>query len=380
MQIKQNLEKENHLEFIDALRGYAIFGVMASHVSQLTPQWSGFIRKIVDQGQCGVQLFFLISALSLLISWNSRKESALKFYVRRLFRILPMFWLGIIFFISLNGLDVRYWAPNGMQISDIAFTALTLHGWFPEFFNSVVDGGWSVGVEMSFYIIFPVLAIFIKSRKLALISLFLSLFAAYISFKYFFMYRELIWPNVAADYLRWNLINLWLPNQLPVFLIGFVLYYSLFKEIIQLSRLKSQILLIASILVMIYLAIRPNTYNVLFGIISLYSAYGLCFGFFTFTLASGHGKLFINRPIQLLGKISYSAYLWHFAILALTARYAPEYIDPVRQSWGGGFASFMIYFLAIMILTCFFSAITYHFIEKTMIRLGNNFITRASTY
>ena len=106
------------------MRGYAILMVMAVHASQVAVEWGGVGRTLVDQGAKGVQLFFVASALTLVMSWNSRNDGALKFYARRLFRVAPMFWLGIAFFVSLDGLGPRYFAPNGIDEKHIVLTSI----------------------------------------------------------------------------------------------------------------------------------------------------------------------------------------------------------------------------------------------------------------
>jgi exopolysaccharide production protein ExoZ len=80
------------LAWIDALRGYAIIGVLAVHVGGVT------------EGARGVQLFFVASAIALLHSWHTHKDSVRRFYTRRLFRIAPMFWLAIPTFFWLSTL------------------------------------------------------------------------------------------------------------------------------------------------------------------------------------------------------------------------------------------------------------------------------------
>jgi peptidoglycan/LPS O-acetylase OafA/YrhL len=53
--------------YIDALRGYAILGVLLVH----TGQYSGFDSQAAF-GARGVQLFFVASALTLMFSWHER--------------------------------------------------------------------------------------------------------------------------------------------------------------------------------------------------------------------------------------------------------------------------------------------------------------------
>ena len=75
--------------YIDAIRGYAILMVIAVHTSHYFSELSAPLATITAQGARGVQLFFVVSALSLCFSWTARKESAGAFYARRFFRIAP---------------------------------------------------------------------------------------------------------------------------------------------------------------------------------------------------------------------------------------------------------------------------------------------------
>src|SRR5579864_4198724 len=97
--------------YIDAVRGYAILLVMAVHTSQVFSNLPAPIAMVLAQGARGVQLFFVASALTLCMSWTARDESIGSFYARRFFRIAPMFWLAIVFFVWLGGTGPRLFAP-----------------------------------------------------------------------------------------------------------------------------------------------------------------------------------------------------------------------------------------------------------------------------
>lgn len=69
----------SHLDYIDALRGYAILLVMIVHAGIVMPEATAY----VSWGARGVQLFFVISAVTLMASWERRHDGAAAFYVRR---------------------------------------------------------------------------------------------------------------------------------------------------------------------------------------------------------------------------------------------------------------------------------------------------------
>ena len=86
--------------WIDALRGFAILGVLAHHSFQYVRGMSGPAKFLGGFGKMGVQLFFVASAITLCLSTAKRAERhpVLSFYVRRYFRIAPLYYLAIIFY------------------------------------------------------------------------------------------------------------------------------------------------------------------------------------------------------------------------------------------------------------------------------------------
>ena len=105
-------------DFIDALRGLAVLGVVMVHAAQAANPESAWLRKLMGSGAHGVQLFYVASALTLCMSWLARSphesSPARNFYIRRLFRIAPMFSLAIVGYLWLYGMGPTYWAPNGI--------------------------------------------------------------------------------------------------------------------------------------------------------------------------------------------------------------------------------------------------------------------------
>jgi peptidoglycan/LPS O-acetylase OafA/YrhL len=117
------------LDYIDALRGYAILGVIGIHASQSVPDLEWPLRALADQGARGVQLFFVVSALTLMLSWKERDDGVLPFYIRRVFRIGPMFWLAILFFalLDISGSALRYWPALSVSWGNVAASATLTH-------------------------------------------------------------------------------------------------------------------------------------------------------------------------------------------------------------------------------------------------------------
>jgi exopolysaccharide production protein ExoZ len=195
--MKETPRSPRHFDYINALRGYAILMVIAVHTAQAFPDLPPSLAQILTQGARGVQLFFVTSALTLCMSWVARNESAADFYTRRLFRIVPMFWIAIIFFLWLNGTAPSSYAPYGIDFKHIAMTVLLVQGLWPDTITSVVPGGWSVADEVIFYALFPaVVPLLLKAswKSLIIVAVAAVVIGPRLSglFEYGFSY---LWPG-----------------------------------------------------------------------------------------------------------------------------------------------------------------------------------------
>jgi exopolysaccharide production protein ExoZ len=134
-----------------------VVGFHASITYPLTAAWG---HQVAELGNMGVQLFFLVSAVTMCHMWRQRRDETArspKFYIRRFFRIAPLFWCAIVFYTYLWHVTPDYHLREISPL-DIGLTAVFLHPFSVSAINSVVPGGWSIGIEMGFYALFPLLA------------------------------------------------------------------------------------------------------------------------------------------------------------------------------------------------------------------------------
>ncbi len=212
----------------DFLRGIAILGVITVHTSQSFPSGVSEIDFVAGLGRFGVQLFFYVSALTMCHMWMAREGESnpiRKFYVRRLFRIAPLFWIAIPVYLFINGNDKSYWAPEGVGSTQIILTIMFLHGFWPSSINSVVPGGWSVAVEMTFYALFPLLIRTVKNREKLYLILGIFIWIANI-----LIFRELLTDILTTQYntnsativkdMKLNFLS-----QFPIFFFGCYLHF-----------------------------------------------------------------------------------------------------------------------------------------------------------
>jgi peptidoglycan/LPS O-acetylase OafA/YrhL len=143
-----------HLAALDALRGLAIILVVIGHYLP-GHVVGGTVAEILDPCALGgVTLFFLLSGF--LIARNlAHGHSTTGYALRRIFRILPAYWVSLVVFIVLH----RLWldqADFGHPI-DTLFNALLLQDVAKApLLNAAF---WTLLVEAKFYILAPLLVL-----------------------------------------------------------------------------------------------------------------------------------------------------------------------------------------------------------------------------
>ena len=113
----------------------------------------------------------MTSALTLCLSREERNEVGWKaFYIRRYFRIAPMYYFGIVLYAGLAILlhlshTGQFYVPDRYYpvflIENITFTNIFDY----RHFNDVVPGGWSISVEFMLYFLFPFGLVMIGKTK-----------------------------------------------------------------------------------------------------------------------------------------------------------------------------------------------------------------------
>jgi exopolysaccharide production protein ExoZ len=304
------------LDALDAMRGYAILGVVLVHAGQWTKPASEWAQQLCRNGALGVQLFFVASAFALFLSNEARRPAerrpVVNFFVRRFFRVAPMFYVGLVFFLLLAGLGPRLWAPHGLLSEHVVLTALFLHGWHPETINSLVPGGWSIAAEVMFYLLLPLLFRLVTTRTRALGFLTLTLALGPLLNTWL---APLLTPDYSTGlaYLAENFKFFWIFGQLPVFACGILLYHQQRASRGQHDR-RIGIACLAGAAAL-GLALFRQVPPLLPPAFPVTAAYGAAFALFGLALHHWPARIFLNPVAVFFGKISYSLYFVHFAVL-----------------------------------------------------------------
>lgn len=353
-------------DFVDALRGWAILGVLFVHTELwVTPPNS--MANIVRDGARGVQLFFVASAFTLFLSMSSRKRTENKpnrnFFIRRFFRIAPLFYLSILFWLLKDGFAPRFWAPDGVNLSHVIATLTFTHGWHPEYTNAIVPIGWSLAVEMNFYLLVPIFfRLIVNLRKATIFTLLMLVSCIIISYTS----KHLLlpsFPDRAKDIAGRFFDVLWFPAELPIFGCGFILYFLFrnYHDRLAQNQQLSKRLTLASVIVMLLLTPVRSP-------LVIY-AYGGLFVAFAFSLSAYPVKLFVNKIVCQIGTVSYSMYLIHIALLYSVVWRFPRTVG----IWHC--ISYLVAYSVLVSFTFLLAWLTYRLVELPGQALGKQIIS-----
>ena len=144
----------NRIKQLDWLRGALALLIAIYHFSIYfgeRPTSRDFLGRI---GVYGVSMFFIISGISIAISsFNTLKtfNGILSFYIKRILRIGPLYIAVSTIYLLLLFYDTGYLAWKSYLV------IITLTFGFIDTNASMVPGGWSIGNELVYYLITPIL-------------------------------------------------------------------------------------------------------------------------------------------------------------------------------------------------------------------------------
>jgi len=154
---------------IEALRGIAAAAVVVEHTWALSGGKTSFGFGIVQGlGAWGVNIFFLLSGYLLAdFFWvNRRGKTTLEFYIRRFFRIAPAYYVCVGLLFLFYAQHDQIFSTQGVH-QVLANATFTQH-LFPntEANLNVDDSLWTLSIEMTLYLVMPLLAFLIARRPI----------------------------------------------------------------------------------------------------------------------------------------------------------------------------------------------------------------------
>ena len=341
---------------LDGLRAVAAILVIMHHYGGGPWAWiSGWI---------GVHVFFvlsgfLITTLALREEDRSGQVSLRGFYLRRAFRILPVYFVVLGLNIALHVLrgDFRSSGLADNLIFYFTFTNEYVTGPFAPFAHS-----WTLGVEQKFYLVWPLLAFVLCARVFARrLAMTLTTLAV--------MVLTLLPATNNHDSIAVHYFPIVLGGLLAIVLHhpkGFALLSGLTKPVVG--------ALAGLAFLAVHWSIWPAFYWLSDGVVSVNDAYlivipvyGLAVALLLPTLlAPGPGRwLLSTRPMVFIGERSYSVYLVQGVGGVAVAATIPRLHHWPTLNWiGVGLASLAV------------ADLLYRFVEQPLIRVGRDVVNR----
>jgi peptidoglycan/LPS O-acetylase OafA/YrhL len=153
----QTKAAQGRLEFLDFARAIAALAVALMHIlAEWSPRFQRFTLDVFNPGVFGVVTFFLVSGFIIPFSLE-RLGSLWKFWVNRVFRLFPLYWMSLLGVMALYWLGVGAPPPDFLVgLRDNALWNITMvHFLFDV--PSAIGLYWTLSYEMLFYAVMSAL-------------------------------------------------------------------------------------------------------------------------------------------------------------------------------------------------------------------------------
>jgi len=345
---------------IEGMRGIAVLWVMVFHFvvvrdGRFDDAFVAFLKDwpVLDafarNGYLGVDLFFLITGFLLTLPWFRHADAGLppphwrSFYSRRARRILPAYYVQLVFlfFVVVPILLPRIWIQSTPFVAgNLGAHFLFLHYTSPLTSSSMTVNGalWTLAIEMQYYLLLPLVApLFVRWPWRSLAAAFLIAGG----------WRWLAWNDLdflARAYLKLGAkagvtekeVRHLIETQLPAWSLHFALGIMLGrawmlrrgKVIEGIARFVPAVIAAASVFGL-YAVLRNGT-SILgtHGWVAFPVVIAVGFGAIVSWPSDWLSRAVANRPLAWLGKVSYSAYLYHLPVLLLFNHFLPGFGSP----------------------------------------------------
>ncbi|WP_286812144.1 MULTISPECIES: acyltransferase family protein [unclassified Maribacter] len=329
---------------LDYLRGLMALGIMCYHYLVWSYGVYGSETILGKIGIYGVSVFYVLSGLTLYLVYQDKLtlKTIKSFSVKRLARIYPLLWFCILLNILLLAKSYPY--------EKILLNITGLFGFFAVD-QYIPTGAWSIGNELVFYALFPIIVI--ASRKFKylvpvffLITLFIALYFAFFQLSEFDSLGK-AWKTYINPL-----------NQLFLF-VGGILIGSLFA-LKENNKLGSILLLLALIIFLLPLS-EGDLIHIISGSNRIIYSAGCFILTAAFLLIKFPNFKWVNLILERLGHISYSLYLIHPIVYWFLAKQ----LNIAENSYS---------FLSLaVIITLVLSYVVYFYFETRFIEYGRKF-------
>lgn len=351
-----------YIKELEGLRGIMALWVVAGHAFAALPLLSGKISPTLFNTKA-VDVFIMLSGFVIFFMLDNKKQSYHVYIMQRFFRIFPIYLVALIvsFFMLDYTMGVLSSAPIGAAtdarmgfinnyadapVQNILSHLILMQGLIPQSVISnssftIIGQAWSISVEWQFYLIAPFIFANVINIGKAYNSLCLVLISALF---------VAVAPAMDKGFLG---------NNILCFSIGFLTFFFYRNIADKLSKTELNIIFVVYVILSIVI-MKKNCFQ--------FILWGACFYFVIlksrFGVNSKLCSMLDSGVMSNLGKISYSIYMVHMAVIYVLMNYLLVGLNSVPMYL------YVLFPTACIILSVIISMVTYQYIEKPMIKFG----------
>lgn len=297
-------DAKNDIHNIQALRFIAAFMVVCCHSTFYTRERLSDDIALFSRGANGVPLFFAISGFVMILASEKLKgvkEGWKTFAIKRITRIVPLYWLITICKIVIMLFTTNVVLHSSIDVANVVKSFLFIPAYNADGrIEPILGVGWTLNFEMFFYLIFTI-SLLLRMNRILFSGIILSLLSLLAIFK------TPEWPVWIKFYTNPIAIN---------FLFGMIAAYLLNKNFI--VPKKASIIMVTAGLLFLFLPLPTFFITSNFYLKALFNA--LASFLVVYSAASLEKQLKLSFPkfVLFFGAASYSLYLIHPVIAPLS--------------------------------------------------------------
>ena len=362
------------LSGLNGIRTIAALGVIISHINMSLPGFhittislfgwnNGGKQKAWVLGEHGVTMFFVLSGFLitylLLKEYQKTKTVKIKdFYIRRILRIWPLYYLYIILVVIGMFSSIKFGPTWLYYLTFFANVPFILEKTLPA-----MEHLWSISVEEQFYLFWPLLFLFSLKRDFKKIIIFIIVILA--------VFRIYIW--YAAPFSTVALFSV--VNRFDTMLFGGLGAFLYFKKSAIIPYIDNKITQSAAWIVILLMVL--NKFWFLNSIIEIFVV-----SLATLIIIIGQINIknrLINLEIPIvsyLGKLSFGIYVYHMLIIFMISKYFKfnRNLSVLNELWFSA-----LIFIGTILITIVVAHVSYFYFELQFLKLKHKFSVIKST-
>ncbi|MGA2962872.1 MAG: acyltransferase [Candidatus Korobacteraceae bacterium] len=358
------------IDSLDGIRGLAIALVLLAHYSGSFPDVSEGIsaaKVVASYGWAGVDLFFALSGFlitGILLDTSDAPNYFRSFYVRRVLRIFPLYYLTLA--AVLVGFSFVHPYPAELPLPEdrkLYFVYLTnwVGLWKGAWGENYLGHLWSLAVEEQFYFVWPLCIWFVRPTMLRKTLITGGLFLA--------LGVRVLWLHQTGVTPALRLATITRMDGLLVGALCALLFRQRISSFLARSLPWFAVTLWAVFGVAVFLLrAMPEKVDAFVCTIG-FTLLALAFGALILSAAVTDGertplqRLLCAGPLKTLGKYSYGIYIFHVPVLGVSVLYMRSH----------GFVPYGVFLIFNLVTTFLISAISYEYFERRILALKHYF-------